>query len=78
MPQIGRSAKKYQERKHPQFVATLRGPAPQIFLPDNPVNTLPLSAPLPLPKFLYNRKYVDGGKTLPWPNGTCGECNNGQ
>lgn len=75
MPQIGRNAKLYQERRMPAYVPTLRGPGPQIYLPDNPVNFLPLEPPLPAPQYLYNRKYVDGGKTLPWPSGNCGECN---
>lgn len=77
MPQIGRNAKLYQERRMPNYMPTLRGPGPQIYLPDNPVNSLPLEPPLPAPAYLYNRKYVDGGKTLPWPSGTCGDCNNG-
>jgi hypothetical protein len=75
MPQIGRNAKLYQERRMPAYMPTLRGPGPQIYLPDNPVNFLPIEPPLPAPHYLYNRKYVDGGKTLPWPSGNCGECN---
>jgi hypothetical protein len=71
MPQIGRSAKLYQERRMPQYVPTLRGPSPQVNLSDNPVHTLPLESPLPNPQFLYNRKYVDGGRTQPWPHGNC-------
>jgi hypothetical protein len=74
MPNIGRSAKLYQERRLPQYQPTLRGPGPQVYLPDNPVNHLTLESPLPLPQYLYNRKYVDGGNTQPWPNGTCGDC----
>lgn len=76
MPQFGKSAKLYMERRAPAYQNTLRGPAPQVYLPDNPVNHLTLESPLPLPKFLYNRKYVDGGKTQPWPHGVCSECNN--
>jgi len=74
MPQIGRTAKLYQERRMPAYMPTLRGPTPQLNLSDNPVNALPLEAPLPLTEFQYNRKYVDGGKTLPWPSGNCGDC----
>jgi hypothetical protein len=74
MPQIGRSAKLYQERRLPDYMPTLRGPGPRLFLSDNPVNNIPLEAPLPAAKFLYNRKYVDGGKTTPWPSGQCGDC----
>jgi len=74
MPQIGRNAKLYQERRMPKYAQTLRGPGPQIFLPDNPVNRIPLESPLPYTQFQYNRKYVDGGKTQPWPSGNCGEC----
>ena len=74
MPQIGRNAKLYQERRMPAYQPTVRGPAPRLFLADNPVHTLPLAAPLPNPKFQYNRKYVDGGQTLPWPSGNCGDC----
>lgn len=72
MPQIGRSAKLYMERKMPQFQNTLRGPGPQLLLSDNPVHHLKLETPLPLPEYLYNRKYVDGGRTRPWPSGNFG------
>lgn len=72
MPQMGRSAKLYMERKMPQFQSTLRGPGPQLYLPDNPVHHLKLESPLPHSAYLYNRKYVDGGKTKPWPSGNFG------
>lgn len=75
MPNIGKNAKLYMERRLPAYQQTLRGPGPQIHLPDNPVNHISLEAPLPAPKFLYRQKYVDGGLTKPWPDGTCGTCN---
>jgi len=77
MPQIGKNAKLYMERKMPQFQSTLRGPGPQLYLPDNPVHHLKLESPLPVPQYLYNRKYVDGGKTKPWPSGNYGGTANG-
>ena len=72
MPQIGKSAKLYMERKLPRLQTTLRGPGPQIYLPDNPVHHLKLESPLPNPEFFYNRKYVDGGRTKAWPSGNIG------
>lgn len=77
MPQVGRNAKLYMERKMPRFQTTLRGPGPQLYLPDNPVHHLKLESPLPSPQYLYNRKYVDGGKTKPWPSGNFGGDSNG-
>jgi hypothetical protein len=74
MASIGKSAKFYMERRLPKYQQTLRGPGPQVNLGDNPVHDLTLNAPKPLPAFLYNRKYVSGGKTQPWPSGNCGEC----
>lgn len=74
MPQIGRSAKLYMERKLPDYQTTWRGPDPQIYLPDNPVHHIGLEAPKPYPTFLYNRKYVTGNATQPWPSGNCGTC----
>jgi hypothetical protein len=74
MPQIGKSAKLYQERRMPDYQATLRGPSPQLYLPDNPVHHIQLAPPKPNPEYLYNRKYVDGGATQSWPSGNCGTC----
>lgn len=72
MPQVGKSAKLYFERKMPKLQPTLRGPGPQLYLADNPVHRLKLEPPQPNPAFFYNRKYVDGGKTRPWPSGNFG------
>lgn len=72
MPEIGRSAKLYMERRMPGFQPTLRGPGPQLYLQHNPVHNLKLDPPYPKPQFLYNRHYVDGGKTKPWPSGNFG------
>jgi len=74
MTVIGKSAKSYMERKLPGFQPTFRGPRPKVNLGDNPVHDLTLTAPKPYPEFLYNRKYVTGGKTQPWPSGNCGDC----
>lgn len=73
--QIRKSAKLYMERKLPQYQNTLRGPAPQLYLHDNPVHYITLKAPFPLPKFSYDKKYVTKGKTNQWPNGPCTDCN---
>lgn len=72
--EIRKSAKLYMERKLPAYQNTLRGPVPQLYLHDNPVHRITLKSPFPLPKFSYNRKYVDGGKIGPWPTGECAEC----
>ena len=69
MATIGRSAKLYQERKRLYNEGTLRGPGPQIFLPDNAVNHLKLEAPLPLPKFQNDQQAPDGALTQVWPHG---------
>lgn len=72
MPQVGRSGKLYQERRQPQFQATLRGPGPQIYLPQNPVHDLTLSPPLPWPKYLHQNNgdpVPDAGRTQAWPSG---------
>jgi hypothetical protein len=68
---IGRSAKLYQERRQPVFQQTLRSPGPQIYLPDNPVNDLPLEPPLPSPeiKRIENCTPVDTTLTQVWPYG---------
>ena len=73
--EIRKSAKLYMERKLPQYQSTLRGPVPQLYLPDNPVHKIKLESPFPLPKFSYNRKYVDSGLSGQWPDGVCTECN---
>lgn len=77
MLHITKSAKTYFERKLPKYQNTLRSPVPQIYLPDNPVNHITLTPPFPLPKFAYDRKYVTGGKTQPWPTNqtNCTNCN---
>lgn len=72
MPQVGRSGKLYQERRQPQFQATLRGPGPQIYLPHNPVNDLVLAPPLPWPKYQHANNgdpVPDAGRTQAWPHG---------
>ena len=45
MVQISQSAKLYQERRQPQFQPTMRGPGPQVYLPNNPVHRLTLEPP---------------------------------
>ena len=45
MVQVSRSARFYQDRREPQFPGTKRGPGPQVYLPDNPVNHLNLEPP---------------------------------
>lgn len=70
MPQIGKSAKLYQERRQSAFQDTLRGPGPQIYLPDNPVNSLELEPPHHSPIFSQCEKQsIDIGRTQAWPFG---------
>jgi len=70
MAEISRSAKLYQERRQPAFQKTFRGPGPQIYLPDNPVNTLNLEPPLPNPDCRQNGTPVtDTNRTQVWPFG---------
>lgn len=72
MPQIGRSGKLYQERRQPEFQATLRGPGPQIYLADNPVHDLPLEPPYPFPQYQRRQNgdpVPDAGRTQAWPHG---------
>lgn len=69
MATVGKSAKLYQERNRLYTEGTLRGPGPQIYLPDNAVNHLKLEAPLPLPKFQSNPSAPDGARTQVWPHG---------
>lgn len=70
MANIGHSAKLYQERRQPQIRVTLRGPGPQIYLPDNAANHLKLEAPLPLPSLLQeNTCNPADTKTQVWPHG---------
>jgi hypothetical protein len=71
MPQIGKSAKLYQERRLSAFQDTLRGPGPQIYLPDNAVNFLPLEPPhRPATVSPCNKQNtVDIGRTETWPFG---------
>jgi hypothetical protein len=69
MATVGQSAKLYQERKRIYTEGTLRGPGPQIYLPDNAVNHLKLEAPLPLPKFQNNPSAPDNALTQVWPHG---------
>ena len=71
MPQIGRSAKLYQERRQPIFQTTLRGPGPRIYLPDNAVNHLNLEPPHATTQSLFPgcSDPADTGRTRVWPFG---------
>lgn len=72
MPNIGRSGKLYQERRQPEFQATLRGPGPQIYFPDNLVHRLPLEPPFPNPQYQQSNNGTpvpDAGRTQAWPHG---------
>lgn len=66
MPEINKSAKLYQERK--LLRPTLRGPGPQVFLTDNLVNKLPLEPQQVKPRYIFDPKSGDGGKTKIWPH----------
>lgn len=65
---VGKSAKLYQERRQGHIQPTMRGPGPQVYLPDNAVNHLTLGPPFPDPE-LSNRPPVDTVKTQEWPYG---------
>jgi hypothetical protein len=71
MPQIGRSAKLYQERRQSAFQSTLRGPGPRVYLPDNAVNHLNLEPPYADAQILQQNcgKPTDTGRTRVWPFG---------
>ncbi len=73
MVQVSRSARLYQDRRQPQFPGTTRGPAPQVYLPDNPVHHLKLEAPLtpPLqPPCELDAPNIDTSNlTEVWPHG---------
>jgi hypothetical protein len=70
MPQIGRSAKLYQERRQPAFQRTLRGPGPRIYLPDNAVNHLNLEPPYANADVTQQAcNEPDVGRTRVWPFG---------
>jgi hypothetical protein len=70
MPQIGRSAKLYQERRQPAFQCTLRGPGPRVYLPDNAVNHLNLEPPYANTQISQQEcSQPDGGRTRVWPFG---------
>lgn len=69
MPTIGHSAKLYQERREPNVRTTLRGPGPNVYLPDNLVHRIALEAPLPLPILLHNNCAPDNARTQVWPHG---------
>jgi hypothetical protein len=66
---VGHSARLYQERRQPNLRPTLRGPGPQIYLPDHAVNKLKLSAPLPSPALLNETCKPKDGLTHVWPHG---------
>lgn len=73
MVQISKSAKLYQERRQPQLQPTLRGPGPQVYLPNNPVHSLNLEPPLPPPSSCVNENLdapdIDTTRTQAWPYG---------
>lgn len=69
MTNVGHNALLYQERRQPNLRATLRGPGPQIYLPDNAVNSLKLEAPLPKPELLNDNCKPKDGLTQVWPHG---------
>jgi hypothetical protein len=69
MATIGRSAKLYQERRESGIRSTLRGPGPQVYLPDNAVHRLDIEAPLPLPSLVEDGCQPGDTKTQVWPHG---------
>jgi hypothetical protein len=73
MVQISRSARLYQERRQPQFQPTIRGPGPQVYLPNNPVHRLTLEPPLPPSPVCTstedNIPVTDTNTTQVWPYG---------
>lgn len=68
---ISRSAKLYQERRQEQFQPTLRGPGPQVYLPNNPVHRLTIEPPLSSQKPCSDTDIpgVDTNRTQAWPYG---------
>jgi len=72
MPNISKSAKLYQERRQPEIRKTMRGPGPQLYLHDNPANTLKLQPPLPVTEAVRptnGNPPPDAGRTVVWPFG---------
>lgn len=69
---IGKSARRYQERRQPDIRKTLRSPGPELNLGANEVHNMPLAAPLPLPDLIQNENGnppPDIGRTQAWPWG---------
>jgi len=69
MPTIGHNAKLYQERREPYLRSTLRGPGPNVYLPDNLALHFKLEAPLPLPTLIHDKCAPDNARTQVWPHG---------
>jgi len=70
-PRLSKSAKLYQERRAPEDVQTHRLPGPRLDLAHNPIHTIPISPPYPLPDALQMARNhpPDAGNTTPWPHG---------
>lgn len=71
MVNVSQSAQLYQERRVPQDRLTRRGPGPRSNLAQNPVTSLPLQPPFPLPEVLQAEgdQPPDAGLTQVWPFG---------
>jgi hypothetical protein len=72
MTLISKSAKLYQERRQPGMRETVRGPGPYIALDNNPVHSLKLEPPLPIPatqRPTNGSPPPDAGRTVVWPFG---------
>ena len=75
MAQVGKSARLYQDRRQAEFPGTSRGPKPQVYLPDNPVHHITLTAPAPAPRpveidCVTDKPLVNTSNlTEAWPNG---------
>lgn len=69
MPNTGKSAKLYQERKSIYTEGTRRGPGPNVYLPDNAVHHIKLEPPLPLPELVRDKMAPDSALTQIWPHG---------
>ena len=65
---ISRDPSAYQERRG--LKPTRRLPEPRLYLGDNPINTLPLAPPNPMPELMLpvvQPASPDTGKVGPWP-----------
>lgn len=72
MPKISKSAKLYQERRQAEMRQTFRGPGPYLALEQNPVHSLKLDPPLPIPetqRLNNGNPPPDTTRTTVWPFG---------